>query len=32
MTESEGYATTADDLFCEGQAGMNGVAVDPNFR
>lgn len=31
MSESEGYATTADDLFCEGQAGMNGVAVDPNF-
>lgn len=20
-----------DDLFCEGQAGMNGVAVDPEF-
>jgi glucose/arabinose dehydrogenase len=27
----EGYASTADDLFCEGQAGMMGVAVDPNF-
>ena len=25
------YASTADDLFCEGQAGMNGVAVDPDF-
>lgn len=25
------YAMTADDLFCEGQAGMNGVAVDPDF-
>lgn len=25
------FATTADDLFCEGQAGMNGVAVDPDF-
>ena len=31
MTGSEGYASTADDLFCEGQAGMNGVAIDPNF-
>lgn len=31
MSGSEGYATTADDLFCEGQAGMNGVAVDPDF-
>jgi len=31
MTGTEGYATTADDLFCEGQAGMQGVAVDPNF-
>ncbi|WP_299470728.1 PQQ-dependent sugar dehydrogenase [uncultured Roseibium sp.] len=28
---SDGYASTADDLFCEGQAGMMGVAVDPNF-
>ncbi len=28
---SEGYAGTADDLFCEGQAGMMGVAVDPDF-
>ena len=27
----EGYDSTADDLFCDGQAGMNGVAVDPNF-
>lgn len=26
-----GYATTAADLFCDGQAGMAGVAVDPNF-
>ncbi|MEM7694536.1 MAG: PQQ-dependent sugar dehydrogenase [Pseudomonadota bacterium] len=32
MTGSEGYASTADDLFCEGQAGMQGVAVDPNFE
>jgi glucose/arabinose dehydrogenase len=31
MGGSEGYATTADDLFCEGQAGMMGVAVDPDF-
>jgi glucose/arabinose dehydrogenase len=31
MTGTEGYASTADDLFCEGQAGMQGVAVDPNF-
>lgn len=27
----DGYATQADDLFCEGQAGMMGVAVDPDF-
>jgi glucose/arabinose dehydrogenase len=31
MIESEGYNATADDLFCEGQAGMMGVAVDPDF-
>ncbi len=31
MAGTEGYATTADDLFCEGQAGMNGVAIDPDF-
>ncbi len=31
MNGSEGYASTADDLFCEGQAGMMGVAVDPGF-
>ena len=31
MTGTEGYPTTEDDLFCEGQAGMQGVAVDPNF-
>ncbi len=31
MGGTEGYASTADDLFCEGQAGMMGVAVDPNF-
>lgn len=28
---AEGYASNADDLFCEGQAGMMGVAVDPSF-
>ncbi|MEM1235186.1 MAG: PQQ-dependent sugar dehydrogenase [Pseudomonadota bacterium] len=32
MTESEGYASVAEDLFCEGQAGMQGVAVDPDFE
>jgi glucose/arabinose dehydrogenase len=32
MNDTEGYATTADDLFCEGQAGMMGVAVDPGFE
>ncbi|MEM9782519.1 MAG: PQQ-dependent sugar dehydrogenase, partial [Pseudomonadota bacterium] len=31
MTGTEGYVSTADDLFCEGQAGMMGVAVDPDF-
>ncbi len=31
MSGSEGYASTGDDLFCEGQAGMQGVAVDPDF-
>ncbi|WP_370160394.1 PQQ-dependent sugar dehydrogenase [Limimaricola soesokkakensis] len=31
MSESEGYPSTEDDLFCEGQAGMMGVAVDPDF-
>lgn len=32
MTEAEGYNRTDDDLFCEGQAGMMGVAIDPNFE
>ena len=27
----DGYASNGDDLFCEGQAGMMGVAVDPDF-
>ena len=31
MDGSSGYDSTADDLFCEGQAGMMGVAVDPDF-
>jgi glucose/arabinose dehydrogenase len=31
MKDSKGYADTASDLFCSGQAGMAGVAVDPNF-
>ena len=31
MKDAQGYATTASDLFCDGQAGMSGVAVDPNY-
>lgn len=31
MKGTQGYATIASDLFCDGQAGMNGVAVDPEF-
>jgi len=31
MKDGKAYATSAADLFCEGQAGMSGVAVDPNF-
>lgn len=31
MSGAEGYAVMADDLFCEGQAGMMGVAIDPDF-
>ena len=26
------FASTAEELFCEGQAGMMGVAVDPDFE
>ena len=26
-----GYASSSADLFCDGQAGMMGVEVDPNF-
>ncbi len=29
--EMEGYASNGSDLFCEGQAGMMGVAFDPDF-
>ncbi len=28
---SQGYTDTASDLFCDGQAGLSGVAVDPDF-
>ncbi|SIS94793.1 Glucose/arabinose dehydrogenase, beta-propeller fold [Roseivivax lentus] len=31
MGETEGYASNGADLFCEGQAGMMGVAFDPDF-
>ena len=31
MKGSSGYASTGSDLFCEGQAGMLGVALDRNF-
>ena len=31
MKDSKGYADTAADLFCEGQAGMQGVTADPDF-
>ncbi len=31
MKDSKGYPETAADLFCSGQAGMSGVAIDPNF-
>ena len=29
--DTEGYASNGSDLFCEGQAGMMGVAIDPDF-
>ena len=28
---SSGFAQTKDDLFCDGQAGVQGVAIDPDF-
>ena len=31
MPGSKDYPSIADDLFCKGQAGMQGVAVDPDF-
>lgn len=30
--ESEGYSQTKNDLFCDGQAGVQGVTVDPDFN
>jgi aldose sugar dehydrogenase len=27
-----GYSSTSADLFCDGQAGMMGVAIDPEFE
>ncbi|WP_417743224.1 PQQ-dependent sugar dehydrogenase [Salipiger sp.] len=30
--EAEGYPEAGSDLFCEGQAGMMGVAFDPEFE
>src|SRR5699024_4789472 len=32
MSDSKGYAMATDDLFCSGQAGMNGVTLDPDFE
>ncbi len=29
--DTDGYASNGTDLFCEGQAGMMGVAFDPDF-
>src|SRR3712207_4748653 len=31
IKDSKGYPQTASDLFCSGQAGMSGVAIDPDF-
>lgn len=31
MKGSSGYSKKGEDLFCEGQAGMMGIAVDRNF-
>ena len=28
---STGYSANKEDLFCDGQAGVQGVAVDPDF-
>ena len=32
MKGSKGYASSGNDLFCSGQAGMLGVVLDPNFK
>jgi aldose sugar dehydrogenase len=32
VKDSKGYADTANDLFCSGQAGVSGVAIDPEFE
>ncbi|MEL6197607.1 MAG: PQQ-dependent sugar dehydrogenase [Pseudomonadota bacterium] len=31
MENTDGYASINEDLLCDGQAGMNGVAIDPEF-
>ena len=31
VKDSRGYPETAADLFCSGQAGMSGIAIDPDF-
>ena len=31
VKDSKGFPETASDLFCSGQAGMSGVAIDPEF-
>ena len=31
MEGSSGYSSSSADLFCDGQAGMMGVEVDPSF-
>jgi aldose sugar dehydrogenase len=31
LGDSSGYASSSADLFCDGQAGMMGVAIDPEF-
>lgn len=32
MKDTKDYAMTEKDLFCQGQAGMNGVEIDPDFE
>ena len=31
MPGTTGYSMVKDDLFCDGQAGVQGVAIDPEF-